>query len=83
MIDQEAQSVRFPFVRPRPEKWRAEPAAMVSAPTRTVSHQSSSTMRDAGTPHRSRWAPTPSGMMNGTFSCVTLRTSVPIEYMSR
>ena len=47
--------------RPRPQKCRAGVAVRVSPPTSVVSFQSSSRSRSAGTPQRSRWAPTPSG----------------------
>ena len=51
--------------KPRPEKCRAG-VAMNSMPATLVrSFQSSSMIRVAGTPQRSRCAPTPSGTRNG------------------
>ena len=45
----------------RPDAWRAGVQTISRSPTRVRSHQSSSTMRDSGTPQYARCAPTPSG----------------------
>jgi hypothetical protein len=63
----------------RPQKWRAGVAVRVSPAIVADSCQSSSTMRLAGTPQRSRCAPTPSGTANIT----SVRSSWRMVAMSR
>lgn len=67
------QSEAFVVPGPRPEKWRAGVAWNVSGPTLALSHQSSSTMRSAGTPHDWRWDPTPSDVTKGAPSLASAR----------
>jgi hypothetical protein len=60
-------SVVFLPPMPRPEKCCDGAAEIASPrPTSTLSHQSSSMIRFAATPHASRCAPTPSDVTKGT-----------------
>ena len=68
-ITSEDHSVALRSFRPRPEKCCDGAAVTVSSGVRqprAISHQSSSTMRSAGTPQASRCAPTPSEVTKGT-----------------